>query len=372
MAQQKRPNLLVLLSELIRFETTSRNTKENERALAWVKKQLVGLPLHIKQEKSGGYPSLIITTQKTKSPKLWLQAHIDVVNASPEAFKPKKKNGKLYGRGAYDMKFAIASFIKTFHDIGPELKNYDLGIMLTSDEEIGGAHGVEYLLNKGFTSEVAYVPDGGINWIPERLAKGVWYFTATSRGKSAHPSVPWQGENAVFNLMDFVTELRTKFPDEPCKDADHDHNVINLSNFVSVKDSSRVPDWAAADLDIFYNSDVQQRKFHKIVKQLLKKYPKISIETKFDTGCFLSPASGKYFKLFMKIAQEQFGIKPRDGIVSQSSSDARFFAARKIPTIVVRPKGDGHHGNEEWIDMRDFERFCDATTEFAKQASIIK
>ena len=61
-----------IISQLVKFKTTTSNCQENLRAINWVKTQLKGLPLNFKSFKFEGHPALVITTQKTKTPKLFL------------------------------------------------------------------------------------------------------------------------------------------------------------------------------------------------------------------------------------------------------------------------------------------------------------
>ena len=78
--------------------------------------------------------------------------------------------------------------------------------------------------------------------------------------------------------------------------------------------------------------------------------------------------SDKYIRLFSSVAYETFGIVTTSAI-SHGSNDSRFFTKKKIPVIVTRPKGGGHHGAEEWIDIKDLKRFFAVLKEFVERAS---
>ena len=70
-------------------------------------------------------PSLLIHNQKkpgTKKFKIILDAHLDVVPGKDYQYKPYEKDGKFYGRGAYDMKapgaaeiLVLKNWRKKFH-----------------------------------------------------------------------------------------------------------------------------------------------------------------------------------------------------------------------------------------------------------------
>lgn len=89
---------------------------------------------------------MLIITNKNKNPYLWLAAHLDVVPGSNDQFVPKVDGDRLYGRGAYDIKMAIAVFMQIFQDQDCRDKLSNVGIMITSDEEIGGMNGTNALI----------------------------------------------------------------------------------------------------------------------------------------------------------------------------------------------------------------------------------
>ncbi len=76
----------------------------------------------------------------------------------------------------------------------------------------------------------------------------------------------------------------------------------------------------------------------------------------FDTN-------SKYFLKFAEIAKAKFGIKV-ETIKTYGSTDARFFAEKKIPTLVISPVGGEHHGKDEWIDLDDLERYYKVLKEY--------
>ena len=77
-----------------------------------------------------------------------LMSHLDVVAAGDELFTPREHNGKLYGRGSNDDKYAVAlSLVLAKEHLG-RLKaggkgqaDLPFGLLITSDEEIGGHYG---------------------------------------------------------------------------------------------------------------------------------------------------------------------------------------------------------------------------------------
>ena len=59
-------------------------------------------------------------------------------------------------------------------------------------------------------------------------------------------------------------------------------------------------------------------------------------------------------------------------MLSHGSSDARFFMWQKIPTIVIAPKGGGHHSENEWVDLKDMAKFHLVLKEFVGKVAKVK
>jgi len=358
------------LAKLISFKTVSQDQEENQRALDWIKSQIEGLPLYVKELKSRGFFSLVITTQKTKKPILWLVAHIDVVPATKEIFVPRIKNKKLYGRGAFDMKFAIACYLELLKVLGTGLSNYDFGVIITTDEEKGGFSGVKFLLEKGFSSEACFLPDGGQAWNFEKAAKGAYHLSIESKGKSAHGSRPWLGENALENLMDFLFALKKHFPTEPCSIKNHYHPTINVGRIEGGEVANKVPAFAQALIDIRFPLSTNQAKLKKVLWSTKSKFKNIRLKELVFAPAYENSFSSPYLKIFYKIARNKFNIRSK-GIISHGTSDARFFAVKKIPLIVTRPRGGGHHSENEWIDLEDLDKFYLVLKEFVEKTTKI-
>jgi len=347
------------LKKLIEFRTISKDFKENGEALMWIENKIKDLPVYVKRHKKNGFKSLIITTQKTKTPKIMLSAHLDVVKGSENVFKPVIKDGKLYGRGVFDMKYAIACYLKLLIELKAELPKLDLGIMITTDEEIGGHNGVNFLLNEEkYSSEICVLPDGGTNWELITESKGILQIKVKSKGKSAHGSKPWLGESAIDNLVDFLQALKgNKTFDENYYKRGQEHycNTFNVGKISGGEVANQVADYAEAVLDIRFVSSENEADILRLIKKVAKKSGKIEIEKIISGYPLKTDENNSYVRKFINIAKQNgIDIKPT---FTHGSSDARFFSENKIPVIVLRPNGGGHHSEEEWIDLESLGSF---------------
>lgn len=150
-------------------------------------------------------------------------SHIDVVEVgrgwTTDPFGGELKDGKIYGRGACDMKGGLAASIiavEAFLAVCPDFAGA-VEISGTADEESGGFGGVAYLAEKGYFApeRVQHVI------IPEPLNKdriclghrGVWWAEIETFGEIAHGSMPFLGDCAVRHMGAVVAEMETSlFP----------------------------------------------------------------------------------------------------------------------------------------------------------------
>lgn len=363
--------MLSELEKLIRFRTVVGNHEENDQALNWVRSEIMGGYYHIKKFKSEEYPSLVITSQKTIKPRIFLAAHMDVAKAGKKLFIPRKDGNKLFGRGTYDMKFAIACYLRLLKELKKTASKYDFGIMITSDEECGGTNGVKYLLEKGYSSEAVILPDGSEDWKIEKASKGVWCFVVKSYGKSAHPSMPWKGVNALEELINYLCKLQRRFKKEPCGDPLHIHSTIDINELNTGRTGDNLPDYAEAMVDIFFTDEKEHEKIIDWERNIRNKYPGIKLTTTISNPSLKIKTKNAYADEFYRIARELYGIK-KNTMFTHGTSDAHYFAESRIPIIETRPRGGDFHGDEEWIDLEDLERFYQVLKEFVVRTSRIK
>ena len=137
-------------------------------------------------------------------------SHIDVVEAgdgwSVDPFAGVIRDGRVYGRGACDMKGGLAASIvavEAYLEANPDFAGA-IEISGTADEESGGFGGVAHLARLGYFSK----PRVDHVIIPEPLNKdriclghrGVWWAEIETRGKIAHGSMPFLGDSAVRHM----------------------------------------------------------------------------------------------------------------------------------------------------------------------------
>lgn len=351
----KQEQLTNYLSTLVAMPTQTADKEENKKAIDWVEKQLTPLGLHIKRHSFNGYSTLVATTQPTQTPDLFLVAHIDVVPASLDLFAAVIDNEKLFGRGVYDMKMAIACYLLLFKELERELNKLNIGLMITSDEEVGGMNGVKQLLDLGYSSKIAFLPDGGFNWNFEEEAKGVLQLCLTAKGKAAHSSRPELGESALLALLPALQKIQTFF-DLKRESCDAYYPTCNLGVLRAGEVVNQVPDCAQAHLDIRYPFSFKRDALFADLLNLIEEHPLLEVKVTAEGSSHQVDLELPPFLLFKRLAKELHGIEVGK-MRSSGASDARFFGEKNIPVLVIAPRGGEIHSQKEWIDLKDLTRF---------------
>jgi succinyl-diaminopimelate desuccinylase len=362
MSTTAKSDVLNILSDLISFKTVSGHTSEVNSCFDHVEAFLSDRTMEVVRHTSNGFASLVATPRGTKTPRVLLQAHLDVVPAKPSLFKLTEKTDKIYGRGVFDMKFAAACYLQLADELRSELAQYDFGIMFTSDEEIGGKNGVRYLLNQGYSADVCILPDGGNDWHIETTCNTVWIVRILANGQSAHGSRPWEGLNAINSLVEGLGEIQDVFGElKPY------NNSITISKIQGGNAMNQVPDQAEAILDMRFIKDSEQAKYRTAIEKIVK-----SKQLQLETVAFVEARNVDITQpevhSFLTIAEQVRG-EPINKTHSFGASDACYFASHGIPTIVMRPTGGDAHSDQEWLDKTELFKFYELIKTYVTQTT---
>lgn len=347
------------LSNLVAIPSITGDATAIKKVFDYIEQHLKHLPLQVNRHVNNGCESLVaVTPHAGKSPTLWLVGHVDVTPADPTLFTLKEVGDKLVGRGSLDNKCAAAAFISACEKLGADVQNYDFGIMLTSDEEAGGANGVNFLLNTaGYSGEVAFVPDSGTGWTIESQAKGYLHLRVETTGRAAHGALPWQGESAIDKLLRFINDLRAALQLQSNEDAEeHYLPTLNIGTIQGGTRINQVADRAAADLDLRFPDNAALERCRDAIANLCSR-DKTVVVTELSAGSAVQVATDSvWIKKYKKILEKHgITVKYRK---SCGTTDARYFAALGIPTIVSQPNGDDVHGATEWIERDGPEKLA--------------
>jgi succinyl-diaminopimelate desuccinylase len=340
--------LLKTIKDLISFKTTDGRFDEFNRAVNYVREFFKGTNVTIFEHRYNNYPALVISTKGTKHHHILLQGHLDVVNGRDEQFIPRIEGEKLYGRGSVDMKGFVALAMHAVRELSET--NADIGLMITFDEEIGSANGTARLIKEGYSCDILFNGDGGYNYAVIYGEKGILKFKfSVDTDPGRHP-FPWNGESAFEVFVEEYEKIKQLFPSSKlATDADNWHTTYSLYDLKAENKEFYPPHHVEAKINIYFARDISVAELIGQINSLLTR-----TKTEIISGServFIDKNS-PYVQSLRKIMEKNFGreiiLKTENG-----SSDARFYANRGIPIVIVKMAGEDHHGENEHIYIND-------------------
>jgi succinyl-diaminopimelate desuccinylase len=222
--------IVALTQDLIRFPTVNPPGEAYRPCAEYVGERLARRGMKIEYVRATGspgdndkYPRInVVARHEGKSPGscVHFNGHLDVVQTGAgwtvDPFGGTVRDGKVYGRGACDMKGGIAAAIvavEALIDSGIPLPGA-IEISGTVDEESGGYGGVAYLAERGWFSK----PRVDHVIIPEPLNvdrvcighRGVWWAEIETLGRIAHGSMPFLGDSAIRHMTTVLEKFETE------------------------------------------------------------------------------------------------------------------------------------------------------------------
>ena len=226
-----------LTQKLVQLRSVFEPGSNETEAAHFVAKTLRESGFHVTVEEAApGRPNVIAdwsgsAFDETKHKTLMLEGHTDVVTeGDPERwryppFSAELVDGRIYGRGACDMKAGVAAAIvaaeavkRSFPDLPGRIR---LGIV--ADEE-GMMQGVKHFVRQGWADTVA----GAIICEPEDLElclcqKGALRVEILSTGKMSHGAMPYAGINPIVPLLGFLALVHKLEASEQARLETHKH-----------------------------------------------------------------------------------------------------------------------------------------------------
>jgi succinyl-diaminopimelate desuccinylase len=255
---ERRDELVDLTRQLIRFPTVNPPGEAYRPCAEFIGRRLEARGFIIDYVRAEGtpgdneqYPRINVIARREGAgpgPCVHFNSHIDVVRTGSgwtvDPFAGVVKDGKLFGRGACDMKGGLAASIvavEALIDSGADLPGA-LEISGTVDEESGGYGGVHYLAERGWFSP----PRVDHVIIPEPLNvdrvcighRGVWWAEIETHGRIAHGSMPFLGDCAVRHMnavidrleQDLYPKLAARRTDMPVVPSGARHSTMNINS----------------------------------------------------------------------------------------------------------------------------------------------
>lgn len=314
------------------------------------------------REVNQGLPMLVAFVGRSgaRDAKIMLNGHLDVVPAKPEQFEPRICDGKLFGRGSYDMLGASAVMMHCLAGLSGRHLSHAIGLMLVPSEETAGEVGTGYLLQKGFGADFAICGEPTDLGIAVQ-SKGVLQIEVEVSGKAAHGSRPWEGENAIENAFGLYQRIR-ELPFTRTHTSCYAGPSVNLARIKAGDAVNRVPDQCVMALDIRY---LPGQKWQDILSQISSITPaRIKIIAAGQPVC-VNQDDPHVVRLGQSV-QTCTGAAPRF-ICQHGTADTRFFAAAGVPAVEFGPVGRNHHGDGEYVEVDSLRTFLSILNDFIER-----
>ncbi|HDI0501935.1 TPA: ArgE/DapE family deacylase [Listeria innocua] len=304
---------------------------------------------------------------------LAFSGHMDVVDAGDVSkwkfppFEATEHEGKIYGRGATDMKSGLAAMVIAMIELHEEKQklNGKIKLLATVGEEVGEL-GAEQLTQKGYADDL----DGLIIGEPSghRIVyahKGSINYTVKSTGKNAHSSMPEFGVNAIDNLLLFYNEVE-KFvksidaTNEILGDFIHNVTVIDGGNQVN-----SIPEKAQLQGNIRSIPEMDNETVKQVLVKIINKLNKqenVNLELIFDYDKqpVFSDKNSDLVNIAKRVASDIVKEEiPLLGI-SGTTDAAEFTKAKKaFPVIIFGPGNETPHQVNENVSVENYLEMVD-------------
>lgn len=369
-------NTLDLSSKLIKFKSVTPDTSGTLEYIEQILKKN-RFECHLLEFGKDKIKNLYASFKGGNGPNICFAGHTDVVppgdlkqwNTNP--FIPVVKNGNLYGRGASDMKTAVASFIIAALNFLEEKKfafKGTLSFILTADEEGEAEFGTKSVIKwlKIKKKRIDYCLVGeptNQKKLGEMIKigrRGSVNFSLKVFGSQGHVAYPSMASNPINDLIKICYKLQRPF-DKGSRQFQPTSLVITSID-VSNKISNLIPNQVEMKFNVRFNDKFKSSEIIKIIikriKSVTSKYKlssKVSGESFINSSKLLTDPLVSSIKKITKVSPKLS--------TSGGTSDARFIH-QICPVIEFGSIGRTMHKSNEMVEVKNIEKLTQIYTEF--------
>ena len=349
----------VLAERLITYDTSKPEAMRS--TASFIKGWLEARDIDVRERDFDGLPVLQADVGPREGPLVLFHAHLDVVPAHPGQFSPRVEGDRLIGRGAYDMKGALASIMCAVREAAEQDK-VRVRFICVPDEESEDVdnRSTDALVAEGLRADFALTGEPTDLHIGVQ-AKGVLAVRVEVSGTAAHGSTPWLGDNAILKAHDAFRRIETLPFSRESSDM-FDRPSINVARIDGGDAFNKVPDLCTMDVDIRFlpNQDPGE-----ILAQI-----RAIGDLEIVTTCSRGPAIVSRRNPYVLALRDAVGRSIEGDALSigrDGASDANSFLDVGIPAVEFGPIGGGHHGPHEWVSVSSLARYRRALGDFVRQ-----
>jgi succinyl-diaminopimelate desuccinylase len=315
----------------------------------------------------------LLAIRGTRGPHLAFAGHLDVVPPgtgwSTGAFAADVRDGLLYGRGAVDMKGAIAAFVAAI----PARHDGTISLLITGDEEGPATYGTPAIIDRmaarGIRPDLCLVGEptstarlGDMIKIGRRGSVNIWIDVP---GRQGHVAYPHLADNPIPKLVAALAEIDALELDsgnawfQPSNIETTDITVGNAATNV-------IPANAAARLSIRFNDEQTGQALAARIEGIVKRHaPAATVTARISGEAFLT-APGAFSTLIGDAIEARTGIRPELSTTG-GTSDARFLA-RLCPVVEFGLLNATMHKLDEAVAVADLETLRDIYADIIARA----
>ncbi len=320
-----------------------------------------GLAVEVEEVAPGRFNAVGIARGSGGGKSLLLNAHMDTVGVAgmERPFEPTVENGRLHGRGSYDMKAGLAAIMLTGAEAAKAGLSGDVIVTAVCDEEvasIGSARVAErYRADAAVVSEPTEM----------RLAlahKGFVGFEIETKGRAAHGSRPDLGIDAIAHMgpvLVGIEELDRRLRADPT------HPLLASGSLHAsvIEGGQEYSSYPERCLLTGERRTIPGETAAHVEEELRELLGDIDGEVRVVVARepFETPGDAPIAELVARHAggPEVVGVP--------FWADSALLSSAGIPTVVFGPAGEGAHAVEEWVDLVSVERCVEIYTAVAHE-----
>ena len=298
--------------------------------------------------------------------KIVFHGHLDVVPGRADQFEPRIDGDLLFGRGAYDMKGALGAMMLAICELSANPPDgATVEFVMVPDEERAqpGVNASEMLVADGLRADMVICGEP-TDMLVGVQAKGVLILEVEVEGRAAHGSTPWLGDNAILRALEVYRRIES-LPFTNASTPLFARPSVNLGRISGGDAVNKVPDRCHMDVDIRYLPGQDPEEILRQVRDAGPSEVAVSIaRPPADTDpdhplvTALIGAASSYDDCTTSIG--------RNG-----ASDAVAFLAVGVPAVEFGPRGAGHHGPDEHVDLPSLATYRRTLVDFARAAGAL-
>ncbi len=360
-------NILEVTKKLISFKTETGNIQEIKNCIDYCTSLFKDLPVHIEIFNiSNVSPVLFISNTNADSYDVITIGHLDVVPAKEDMYTPIIKDGKMFARGALDMKAFAAVQFNTLEYIIKNNINIKFGVMLSTDEEKAGLCTPSFLnSHPNFKADIVLDNDvgGDITEIINKY-KNIVLVKLIAKGVEAHGSTPWEGFDANEMMIRTLSNLRKYFPYfDNTKPAPQDTwiNTMHIAKLHGGNVDNIICGNSEATLDFRLTENTNVQDLEKTISSCLEKGVNYEIQMQAHTVMVNenNPIIQEYKKVAEDILQTKTKLTQLGG-----ATDSRNFVKMGATIIIHSGTGQGMHGDNEYLVLESLEQLSKIQIKF--------